>query len=569
MINNNNEIKIEKPVQNIISVQDSYRISPDELLAPYLYSPADNIEGYTTHLPWKSRIVGGWIRNTLQWKNILKTVAKSPHIFGPLSGVAHFHKWLIEHNITNPINLHAKIATRAGFTPDTYAEHDENVENAYGNMLYELCTLCMTQKSFDTNSTSTSKSLNLISTFDTNKCKELSSTHDGIATLKKYMKDFAQLECQYNSLGLTRLKAMKELLISLLIVITEKPLNGEDDSITQGSLSTKTEPNTPEIIKSKKREIPFALKQKPGKPAQPFSEYLDTARIRLENLYNHNAFNIKLFAESYTKGKIGFSEYEVVEGSNIHTVTLRHYLLPKGIEPNGKILYMVSPLINKAEIFDLAEGKSVVQGMLEAGYTIYLQAPGDPGVEDTKLGLDFYGKVVHDKYIDIIKKLHPNQDIYVMGYCMGGTIFMPYLARRAEERLSRGEEMDIKKVALMATPVKFDDDSSGHAPMRRVIKDDYDEILMEEMYGDVNVPPQIISVGMNEIQHGVQYNVASGFYTRASFPGAIEDAAPFLYWLTHGTKFGSHAHREWIRLIFVENQIYNQTYCLPSNEPHL
>ncbi|KJR40623.1 hypothetical protein MCHI_003479 [Candidatus Magnetoovum chiemensis] len=129
--------------------------------------------------------------------------------------------------------------------------------------------------------------------------------------------------------------------------------------------------------------------------------------------------------------------------------------------------------------------------------------------------------------------------------------------------------MDIKKAALMATPVKFDDDLSGHASMRQVIKDDYDEELMREMYGQVNVPPQIISVGMNEIQHGVQYNVASGFYNRASFPGAIEDSAPFLYWLTHGTKFGSRAHREWIRFIFMENRIFNQTYTLPSTEPHL
>ncbi|KJR40376.1 polyhydroxyalkanoate synthase [Candidatus Magnetoovum chiemensis] len=106
---------------------------------------------------------------------------------------------------------------------------------------------------------------------------------------------------------------------------------------------------------------------------------------------------------------------------------------------------MISPLINKSEIFDLAKGKSVIQGMLESGYTIYLEAPGDPSVEETELGLDFYGKFVHDKYIDIIKNRHPDQDIYVMGYCMGGTLFMPYIARRAEERLSRGEAMDIKK----------------------------------------------------------------------------------------------------------------------------
>ncbi|MBF0411433.1 MAG: hypothetical protein HQK70_01830 [Desulfamplus sp.] len=572
----NTEIESGKISEILNSASDFFAnsISPSELLEPYPYSPADNIEGYKINMPWKSRIVGGFIRNTLQWKNILRTMAQSPHIFGPLSGVAQFHKWLIEHNITDPIYLHAKIATRAGLTPDTYAERDENVENAYGNMIYTLCTLCMSRKdyfcdkSFNSSSGDDAElgsSLKVISTFDREKCRMLSTTPEGIETLKRYMKDFAQLEWQYNSLGLTRLKAMKELLLSLLIVISEKPLN---------SKSTTEQPASDmETIRSREQlqpdDMPFALKQKPGKPTPLFSEYLNSVRTRLENLYNRNAFNIKLFSEAATNGEIGYCKYKIVEGSQIHTVTLRHYMLPDGIQPNGKILYMVSPLINKAEIFDLAKGKSVVQGMLEAGYTIYLQAPGDPGVEDTDLGLDFYGKVVHDRYIDIIKRRHPDQEIYVMGYCMGGTLFMPYLARRAEELLSRGEEMDIKKIALMAAPVKFDDDASGQGYMRQVIKDDYDEVLMAEMYGEVNVPPQIISVGMNEIQHGVQYNVASGFYSRASFPGAIEDSAPFLYWLTHGTKFGSKAHREWIRNIFIENQIYRQTYCLPSSEPHL
>ncbi len=557
----NSKIEFERISDKILKNSTEFfdnSISPSELLAIYPYSPADNVEGYKVNIPWKSRIVGGWIRNTLQLKNILRTVAKSPNIFGVFSITAQFNKWWVEQLITNPIYLHAKIATRAGFTPDTYAEHDENVENAYGNMIYELCTLCMRQQY-------SNNKAKKVSVFDREKCRTLSSTPEGVATLKRYMRDFAQLEWQYNSLGLTRLKAMKELLLSLLILITEKPLNYK-------STKQRSEKSN-QIIKaeelSQTDDLPFALKQKQGKTKPLFSEYLNSVKTRLENLYNHNAFNIKLFSESATKEEIGYSKYEIVEDSQMHTVTLRHYPLPEGIESNGRILYMVSPLINRAEIFDLEKGKSVVQGMLEAGYIIYLQAPGDPNVEDTNLGLDFYGKAVHDKYIDIIKKRHPDQEIYVMGYCMGGTLFMPYLARRAEERLSRGKSMDIKKVALMAAPVKFDDELSGQAQMRQVIKDDYDEVLMEEMYGEVNVPPQIISVGMNEIQPGVQYNVASGFYSRASFPGAIEDSAPFLYWLTHGTKFGSKAHREWIRLIFMENRIYNQTYCLPSTEPHL
>lgn len=127
--------------------------------------------------------------------------------------------------------------------------------------------------------------------------------------------------------------------------------------------------------------------------------------------------------------------------------------------------------------------------------------------------------------------------------------------------------MDIKKVALMASPVKFDDEESGHAPIRRLIRRDYDPYLMKELFGAVNIPPQVIEAGMNEIQPGVQYTVVLGFYGRAQQREAITDAAPFLYWLTRGTKFPVTAHVQWIQNVFIGNQIYEGTYCLPSTNP--
>jgi len=129
--------------------------------------------------------------------------------------------------------------------------------------------------------------------------------------------------------------------------------------------------------------------------------------------------------------------------------------------------------------------------------------------------------------------------------------------------------MDIKKIALMASPVKFDDDTSGHGPMREVIRHGYDSTVMRDLFGDVNIPPQVIEAGMNEIQPGVQYTVSLGFYSRAHFPNAVDDAAPFLFWLTHGTKFPVAAHRDWIEKIFTGNQIYEGKYCLPSTNPAL
>jgi len=92
-----------------------------------------------------------------------------------------------------------------------------------------------------------------------------------------------------------------------------------------------------------------------------------------------------------------------------------------------------------------------------------------------------------------------------MGYCMGGTLLISYLARRAEERMALGLPMDIRKVALLATPVKWDDEESGMRPMRDVIRNHYDPDLMRELFGDVNVPPQLIEMGMNLTQPGVQF----------------------------------------------------------------
>jgi hypothetical protein len=125
--------------------------------------------------------------------------------------------------------------------------------------------------------------------------------------------------------------------------------------------------------------------------------------------------------------------------------------------------------------------------------------------------------------------------------------------------------MDVHKVVLMASPVKIDDAESGYAQVREIINQGYDADLMKELFGDVNIPVQVIESGMNQTQYGVQYHVANGFYDRAISPAAIEDSAPFFYWLTHGRMFPAKAHREWIQNVFIENQIYEGNFCLPSN----
>jgi hypothetical protein len=129
--------------------------------------------------------------------------------------------------------------------------------------------------------------------------------------------------------------------------------------------------------------------------------------------------------------------------------------------------------------------------------------------------------------------------------------------------------MDVKRVVLMASPVKFDDGRSGHRAMRRVIRRQYDGSFMYELFGETNIPPQIVESGMHEIQPGVQYNITAGFFIRATHLSDIRDSAPFLYWITHGTKFPTRAHREWVTWFFLENRVFEGKYRMPSKDPKL
>ncbi|MFZ2395252.1 MAG: alpha/beta fold hydrolase [Smithella sp.] len=506
-----------------MSNENNTKITPDELMHACVFSLADNTENIPTALPWKSKLVGQQIRSLFEYKRTLDSIGKDLWMFGPFAISAIWQSAILD-SFLRPVKASARLAVGASRNPDIIADMNGWIYKSYSRLLYTLTGFFI-----------------IDGKFNREKARMICTTPKGKEYLKNYMDEFCQLEYQYNNIGLTRLKAMKELLKCLVVLITEQPLSDG--------------------------QLPFAKKNPDGTLATSFEQYLAENRTRMENLYEANAFDIKEYAERATLGKIGCSTYEYVEGSLNHRVKLRYYPLPEGITSNGKIIYMTTPLINKPELFDLASGKSVVESLLKKGYIIYMVDHNNPGWEETELGLDFYGKTIPDLYLDIIKKRHPQDEIYVMAYCMGGTLILPYLARRAEELLAAGLPMDIKKIALMASPMKFDDEDSGHNPIRSLIRRDYDPYLMKELFGAVNIPPQVIEAGMNEIQPGVQYTVVLGFYGRAEIKESITDAAPFLYWLTHGTKFPVSAHIQWIKNIFIGNQIYEEKFCLPSGNP--
>ena len=513
------------------------RLTADQLEYFLTLTHADNVTGLQTTNNWLSSMNGQVL------KSMMSISRQQSDMFAPFGVPPEiFTGWL------KPLVKATQEAVAAGRDPDPVANDNLRIESAYAARIKRLVTAltkevkATPEELAEGRDDITRKGYRL--TFDRKACDRVCEQAAGQAWLLTHLAAFQQLEWSYHSYGQTRLRAMKKLLRSLLQVIANEPL-------------------------SKLRRNPYRKLSKEGELLQTDAEYLADCELRLLALLAHDAFDVRRFALEAPTSFLGACDWQVVPGSELYSVTLRHYPLPEGVKPNGRTLYMASPMINRCEIFDLAPGKSVVEGMLQEGYDIYMIDYGNPESDQANLGLSFYGKTVHDKYLDMIVERHPDQSIDVMSYCMGGTLFMPYLARKIEELNLEGGELKIRQVVLMTTPIFFDDETSGHKPMRDVIREHYSPEVMQTFYAGSNVPPQTIEVGMHAIQPGVAFSVAEGFYARANFPGAIDDAAPFMHWLNSGTRFPARAHAEWIKKIFLDNEIWEGKYALPSKHPEL
>ncbi|WP_462409046.1 alpha/beta fold hydrolase [Neobacillus sp. Marseille-QA0830] len=109
-------------------------------------------------------------------------------------------------------------------------------------------------------------------------------------------------------------------------------------------------------------------------------------------------------------------------------------------------VFMVYSLLNKAYILDIGPGSSVVGGLTERGYDVYLLDWGSPGLEDSDLTLDVY---IIDYLEAALKRAirHSGQKgISLLGYCLGGTI---------SAILASITDLPIKNLILAAVPIDF------------------------------------------------------------------------------------------------------------------
>ena len=271
------------------------RLNPSELLNLMGSASADSPGGLSVERHWQNRMTDWYVTNAFRYQEILDYFCRYSPLFSPLSVTALWQRNLLHAFVTEPIKKNVQLIVRLRQEPDISRDTDSDIYKNYAYLLQHLCERVMTDDCFDRE-----------------KARQLSTTSQGKQILTFFGIEFSKLEKAQTATGLTRLRAMRDLLASLLVVITETPL--------------------------KDAALPFMRKNPDGSNTMTLDDYLSENRQRFENLFRAEAFDPKHYAERETRGKLGFSPYEIVKDSQIHSVTLRHYPLPAGVKPIDHVL---------------------------------------------------------------------------------------------------------------------------------------------------------------------------------------------------------------------------------------
>jgi hypothetical protein len=97
-------------------------MTADQLLLVIGISPEDNLEGFSTAIPWKSKIVGLQVRAKFGYQKFLDTVSRDISIFGSFAPIAAGQGSILDNRVINPIKAQALMEVGSGRNPNIIAD---------------------------------------------------------------------------------------------------------------------------------------------------------------------------------------------------------------------------------------------------------------------------------------------------------------------------------------------------------------------------------------------------------------------------------------------------------------
>lgn len=221
---------------------------------------------------------------------------------------------------------------------------------------------------------------------------------------------------------------------------------------------------------------------------------------------------------------------------------LIHYT-PKHEKTFSTPILFVPPFINKYYILDLDERKSVVKGLLDAGFSVFMISWVNP---DAKLAdQDFfdYMKKGPVEALDVVCDITGKKKVNMVGFCVGGT-----LLSTATAYLRAKKDTRIESLTLLTTLLDF----SEPGEIGNYLTEDALPVM--EQNADIKgiYDGRILGLSFSLLREN---NLFWSYFINNYLKGKDPAAFDILFWNSDATNITAACFKQYIRTMYWEDKL--------------
>jgi len=220
-------------------------------------------------------------------------------------------------------------------------------------------------------------------------------------------------------------------------------------------------------------------------------------------------------------------------------------------------LLIVPPWIMKYYILDLSPENSLIKYLVDQGHTVFTISWKNPDAGDRDLGLNDYLKLGFMDAMDVVSEVVPGRKVNAVGYCAGGTLlFMgaATLARQGDDRLNT------------VTTFTAQTDCTEPGEIKLFLNDAQLTLLKEMMRRDGFLDGKYFASAFAAMNaNDLVWKPIIDRYLL----GQEERLIDLMAWNKDLTRVPYRLHYDWLKKIYLENQLAEDHYQVDGASIHL